>query len=50
MPTEIFDYTFQTALEVKEFICTWEQYIANYTDIFMCLSTSLGIQKYISLY
>lgn len=33
MPLEIFDYTFQTALQVKEFICTCEQYVVNYTHI-----------------
>lgn len=49
MSLEIFEYTFQTALQVKEFICTCE-YIVNYTDIFTCLSANLTIQKYISLY
>lgn len=33
MPLEIFDCAFQTALQVKEFICTCEQFIVNYSYI-----------------
>lgn len=50
MLLEIFEYTFQTVLQVKEFICTCKQYIVNYTDIFMSLSANFSTQKYISLY